>query len=51
MKSEQEDVDLIIKTRKLLELDGIIVNMEQAKLITEFLKCIADMVVDDYLKT
>ncbi len=51
MKSVDDEVDSINKTKELLEKDGILVTFEQAKLITEFLKCIAEMVVDDYLKT
>ena len=50
MKNECAEVDLINKTRELLGQDGIVVTFEQAKLITEFLKLIAEMVVDDCLK-
>jgi hypothetical protein len=50
MKNERAEVDLINKTRELLGQDGIVVTLEQAKLITEFLLLIAEMVVDDCLK-
>lgn len=51
MERNSEEEVSVMKTKKLLEKDGIIVNFDQAKAIMEFFRLLADLVVEDYLNT